>query len=163
MDVSYSIDVTDAGMRILSDPDGDLLISTKPKLQPQLVLDVGWNEQRRRKISAPARTSGHVSGCMLWFPRLVRGIRRHSVVEQQKQGRRDPLAYSLYQDDLAKEGGDTTCPLWHEEESATGKSREIKPQSCIRSLRRLQLIGTSVTSYGVQFVLSASPSVTVVS
>lgn len=163
MDVCYSLDVTDEGIKILCDPDDDLIT----KLEQPQTREKQSNEQRCRKISAPARTggsggsshiiSGAASGCMVWFPRLVRGMRRHSVVEQ-KQHRREPIDCFVYQD-----GEETTSPLWPEDEEfpTSNDSGEISP-SCIRSLRRLELLGTSVTSKGVQFVLAASPTLTVI-
>ncbi len=160
MDVCYSADVTDEGIKILCDPNDDLIT----KLEQPQTKEKQWNEQRCRKISAPARTGGggsHIisgaSGCMVWFPRLVRGMRRHSVVEQ-KQHRREPIDCFVYQDSEA-----TTSPLWPEDEESptSDDSGEISP-SCIRSLRRLELLGTSVTYKGVQYVLAASPTLTVI-
>lgn len=148
MDVSYSLDVTDAGIKVLCDPD-QAVITTPEKPQSSTVNN-GWNKEKRcRKISAPA----NISGCMVWFPRLVRGIRRYSVVEQQAN--REPM-FPAYQEE------DASSP-WLEDEVDRLSLDGETPQTCIRSLTRLEILGTNVTSIGMQLILTTSPTITIVS
>ena len=149
MDVSYSIDVTDSGINVLCDP----ALITESTKQPQTS---GWKseqqqQQRRfRKISAPASTN--VTGCMVWFPRLlVRGIRRYSVVDEKQAISREISASS---------DEDTPPHQWPEDEEETDGEN---PPTCIQSLRRLEISGTSITPLGIHMILAASPIIAIVS
>lgn len=147
MDVSYSIDVTDCGMKFLCDPT---LITTSIE-QPQ-TSKCGWkSEQRCRKISAPSAPSRHVSGCMVWFPRfLARGIRRYSVLDEKKLNNHESPAHQSQED---------ISPQWPEDELSL--SGEI-PSTCIKSLHRLEILGTSITSLGIELVAATFPIITIV-
>lgn len=151
MDVSYSIDVTDSGIKVLCHP---ALIAESTK-QPQTSAwksEQQQQQQRRfRKISAPASTN--VSGCMVWFPRLlVRGIRRYSVVDEKQAISRELSASS---------DEDIPPHQWpeDEEEETDGEN----PPTCIQSLRRLEILGTSITPLGIHMILAASPIIAIVS
>ena len=150
MDVSYSIDVTDNGIKILCDPG--LITESTQEPQPS-VRGLKSEQERCRKISAPASHS-HVSGCMVWFPRLlVRGIRRYSVVDEKQVSSREPsLVYQL---------DDDASPQWPEDEEEEMADGEIPP-TCIKSLRRLEILGTSITPLGIQMISAASPVITIV-
>ncbi len=152
MDVCYSIDVTDSGIKLLCDPD---LIKESTAQEPQTSAR-GWkSEQKRcRKTSAPA-SHNHVSGCMVWFPRLlVRGIRRYSVVDEKQVNNREPsLVYQL---------DDDNSPQWPEDEEPEMLGDGEIPPTCIKSLRRLEILGTSITPLGIQMISAASPIITIV-
>lgn len=147
MDVSYSIDVTDCGMKFLCDPT---LITTSIE-QPQ-TSKCGWkSEQRCRKISAPSAPSRHVSGCMVWFPRfLERGIRRYSVLDEKKLNNHESPAHQSQED---------ISPQWPEDELSLSGGI---PSTCIKSLHRLEILGTSITSLGIELVAATSPIITIV-
>ena len=136
MDVSYSIDVTDDGIRVLCNPHHQTAVGQEKPLPPLL---------RCRKISAPASSS--TAGCLVWFPRFVSGMRRrYSVIEHQANNNRQP------EEDLSS-------VRWPEEDDTS--ITDTDGQSCINSLCRIDLTGTSVTSSAVQLVLATSPKLSV--
>lgn len=146
MDFSYSIDVTDCGMKFLCDP-------TQIKTSVEQPQTSEWKpEQRCRKISAPAAPGHHhASGCMVWFPRLlVRGIRRYSVLNEKKIDNQESRAHQSQED---------ISPQWPEDELPM--DGEI-PTTCIQSLHRLEILGTSVTPLGIELVSAASPIIIIV-
>ena len=110
-------------------------------------------KKRDRKISAPARIGG-TGGVIQWLPRLVKGIRRHSVSAKKP-------AVHYIQPPLDEE---SAAALWPEDEEFISKvqSECQTPNSCIRSLRKLSVSGTQVTSDGINLVLQSSPSVFIV-
>lgn len=145
--MSYSIDITDAGVRVLCDPDQPIAQQETPHPAN------GQAGQRYRKISAP-ESSTTFSGCMVWFPRLVRGMRRYSVIEQQAN--REPIFPNYHEED-------TPSVKWSEKDNDDSASldEEEALKSCIESLLRLDLIGTSVTPSGLQMILAASSKLSV--
>ncbi|EFX71211.1 hypothetical protein DAPPUDRAFT_309146 [Daphnia pulex] len=157
MDVCYSIDVTDSGMKLLCDPD--LIIKESTAQEPHTSAR-GWKSERERcrKISAPSASHNHVSGCMVWFPRLlVRGIRRYSVVdEKQVNNNNNNRELNLVYDD-------DNSPQWPEDEEQEMMADGEIPPTCIKSLRRLEILGTSITPSGIQMIsAAASPVITIV-
>lgn len=155
MDVCYSIDVTDSGIVLLCDPD---LIKESTAQESQTSAR-GWKSERERcrKISAPSASHNHVSGCMVWFPRLlVRGIRRYSVVDEKQVNNKNNREPNLVYDD-------DNSPQWPEDEEQELMADGEIPPTCIKSLRRLEILGTSITPSGIQMIsAAASPIITIV-
>ncbi|XP_057365528.1 uncharacterized protein LOC130686413 isoform X2 [Daphnia carinata] len=147
MDVSYSIDVTDCGMKFLCDPT--LILTSMP--QPKTSECERKSEQRCRKISAPSAPSRYASGCMVWFPRfLARGIKRYSVHDEKKLNNHESPAHQSQED---------ISPQWPEDELSLNV--EI-PSTCVKSLCRLEILGTSITPVGVKLVAATSSIIIIV-
>ena len=147
MDVSHSMDVTDAGMKVLSNPATSLLEEERNNNCANNG-SKSFTTKRSRKISAPA------SCIPSWLPRMiVRGIRRHSVIQQQQSSNRTGAEQFC----IDEEDG-SNIP-WPEEESPASRSGLAftdPPVSCIRSLRRLDVHDTKVTSEGLRSILNAA-------
>lgn len=150
--MSHSMDVTDAGIKVLCNPEISLE-EEEVRSKQQCDCATGSKQfaaKRVRKISAPA-------GCMVWLPRMiVKGIRRHSVVNQQ-------LNRTAVQQMSISEEEDSNR-LWPEEELPSDIKSSQPPSSCITSLRRLDVHGTQVTQVGLRSILSAaSPDIILLS
>lgn len=154
MDVSHSMDVTDAGIKVLCNPETFLEEEGNKHCACANASKSLLAAKRSRKISAPA-------SCIVWLPRLVRGIRRHSVVQQQQQSsnRTGTQHFSINEED-------DSHILWPEDEKSVSPSETFTepPLSCIRSLRRLDVHDTKVTSEGLKSILNAaSPDIILLS
>ena len=102
-------------------------------------------KKKSRKISAPARVN-----IAQWLPRLVQGIRRHSVVN-----RKSP-AHQVH----PRLDEESAAVLWPEDEEHLLELDISKTQrSCIQSLRRLRITGTKVTAAGVLQALQTNPDI----
>lgn len=156
MDVSNSCDVTDAGMKVLCQPDSTLL-GVEPQIPLPDAKSGSQNQKRSRKISAPVLSS---AGCMLW----LKGFRRHSVIHSHSN--RPP--------DSGKKHNSRASPtllancLEEDEALLHPMDDEVHPppdssMKCIRSLRRLDIRGTCVTPFGIQLILASSPTISILS
>jgi hypothetical protein len=94
---------------------------------------------------------------MVWFPRLlVRGIRRYSVVDEKQVNNKNNREPNLVYDD-------DNSPQWPEDEEQEMMADGEIPPTCIKSLRRLEILGTSITPSGIQMIsAAASPVITIV-
>lgn len=150
MDVSNSNDVTDAGMKVLCEPD--LAFSGYTELARSPV--TAKPAKRFRKISAPVLSS---VGCVLWFRR---GTRRHSNVQNPLQQHNNDKNNNISKGEryCTKEDDQVLLHLAEEEPTDT-----VTKLQCIRSLRRLDVHNTSVTPVGIQLILASSPTISILS
>ena len=144
--MSNSNSVTDAGMKVLCQPDSPLFEEAAgPESPPPTTTGT---KQRFRKISAPVLASS--AGCMLW---LRRGrFRRHSVIHENKK------AHPEFTRSNSEEEEEEENLLCNEEALPNNNNNQLQ---CIRSLRRLDVHSTKVTPVGIQLILASSPAISI--